>query len=65
MQPKITPGVHIGRDGTPVVVETQGPDGKWYGSIPGFMTSTWWYPDGRHNLYRNHDLVKESNTNAA
>jgi len=40
-----------------VHIDSQGPDGKWYGQIPGHMTATWWHPDGRHNTFENHNIL--------
>lgn len=35
------------------------PDGRIHGACD-FMASTWWYPDGRHNTFRDLNLSRET-----
>ena len=50
-------GEYITRDGKLAAVEHQGVDGRWYGSIQGCFSSTWWHADGSHNAFINDDIV--------
>lgn len=61
--PGISVGLHITASGEEAIVTSIGIDGRLHGHVPGHFTSTWWYPDGRHNLFRNFDLIHpESDT---
>ena len=63
------PGIGLGRhviaSGEEAIVTSIGIDGRLHGHVPGHFTSTWWHPNGRHNLFRNFDLVHpESDTSS-
>ncbi|MGH7087045.1 MAG: hypothetical protein ACREFN_18905, partial [Acetobacteraceae bacterium] len=50
-------GRHTTASGEEAIVTSIGTDGRLYGYVPRHFTATWWHPDGRHNLFRNFDLV--------
>lgn len=50
---RITTGKHE------AIITSIATDGRLHGHVPGHFTSTWWHPDGRHNLYRNFDLCTD------
>jgi hypothetical protein len=41
------------------ILHTLGTDGRITGSVAGGFTHTWWYSNGRHNLYRDLDLPED------
>jgi hypothetical protein len=38
-------------------IDSIGPDSRLWGQVPEQFTSTWWHPDGKHNTFRDLDLV--------
>jgi hypothetical protein len=50
LRKRITTGKHE------AIITSIATDGRLLGHVPGHFISTWWHPDGRHNLYRNFDL---------
>jgi hypothetical protein len=50
-------GRYLTRDGKIATVTGQNLIGRWKGRIEGEYVSTWWYPNGAHNMFRNHDIV--------
>jgi hypothetical protein len=55
----LSPGVYLTRSGHVAIIDNLGADGRWYGSIPGSFTSTWWNDRGEHNTYSSDDIKGE------
>ncbi len=55
------PGIGVGQyttaSGEEAIVTSIGIDSRLHGHVPRHFTSTWWHPDGRHNLFRSFDLI--------
>jgi hypothetical protein len=49
--PSFTRGTYPTLTGHDATVTSVGTDGRLFGHVPGAFTSTWWHPDGRHNLF--------------
>lgn len=51
-------GFYITRSGEMVVLTHQELNNNWRG-YTSFYSSTWWYPDGCHNLHLSDDIVRK------
>ena len=56
--PEVSIGPHTTTSGEKAIITSIGADSRLHGYVPGHLTSTWWHPSGRHNLFRNFDLVR-------
>ncbi len=48
MKPQPAPLEVLTRDGSKATLRAVGLTGKIHGAVEGYMTSTWWFADGRH-----------------
>jgi hypothetical protein len=57
--PESTLGKRITTGKHEAIITSIATDGRLLGHVPGHFISTWWHPDGRHNLHRNFDLCTD------